>query len=278
MALGAVFALYGATGAPEAKRWWSHILYLADDKLEGRETGSEGHRRAAEYVAGEFERSGLKPAGTSAYIQPVKLRSRLIVEAQSSVTLVRDGVRERLTLGEDCAVSVRTEPPRSVSAPLVFVGYGLVAPELKYDDLAGIDLHGKIAVHIASGPGSIPGPLRSHYQSSGERDKVWRRAGVVGTVSLASPRGTDLPCSRSSAGRLHPAMSLEDEEAPNRLTITANPAHAEKFLGGSGHTLGELLATAKAGKRLPPVPIPVVLEPNVQPEHGALESQNVAAI
>ena len=45
MALGAVFALYGATGAPEAKRWWSHILYLADDKLEGRETGSEGHRR-----------------------------------------------------------------------------------------------------------------------------------------------------------------------------------------------------------------------------------------
>src|SRR5262249_46540200 len=55
-------ALGGATHAPEAKRWWSHVLFLADDKLEGRETGSEGHRKAAEYVAGEFERSGLKPA------------------------------------------------------------------------------------------------------------------------------------------------------------------------------------------------------------------------
>src|SRR5258707_175660 len=73
-------------------------------------------------------------------------------------------------------------------------------------------------------------------------------------------------------------MSLEDEEAPNRLTITANPAHAEKFLGGSGHTLEELLATAKAGKRLPTFSIPVVLEANVQLEHGAVESQNVAAI
>src|SRR5882672_7328157 len=47
IAVGAVFALYGATGAPDAKRWWSHVLFLADDKLEGRETGSEGHRRAA---------------------------------------------------------------------------------------------------------------------------------------------------------------------------------------------------------------------------------------
>src|SRR5438034_9371834 len=118
MVARAVFAsaavLLAAPKAPDASRWWAHILFLADDKLEGRETGSEGHRRAAEYVAGEFERSGLKPAGTSAYIQPVKLRSRRIVEAQSSVTLVRNGVRTPLTLGEDCIVSMRTEPPERV--------------------------------------------------------------------------------------------------------------------------------------------------------------------
>jgi len=277
LAVGAVIAVHGAS-APDAKRWWSHVLYLADDKLEGRVTGSEGHRRAAAYVAGEFERSGLKPAGTSGYIQPVKLRSRRILEAQSSVVLVRNGVREPLTLGEDCTVSMRTVPPEHISAPLVFVGYGLVAPEMKYDDLAGIDLHGKIAVYISGGPSSISGPLRSHYQSAGERAKVWERAGAVGTVSLASPRSDDLPWSRTSAARLQPAMSLEDRPAPNRLSLTANAAHAEKFLAGSGHTLEELLALSKDGKRLPVFPIPAVLEAHVQIERGELESQNVAAI
>ena len=79
-ALGLAVALCSAAKAPDARRWWSHILFLADDKLEGRETGSEGHQRAAEYVAAEFERSGLKPAGASSYIQPVKLRLRRILD------------------------------------------------------------------------------------------------------------------------------------------------------------------------------------------------------
>jgi hypothetical protein len=275
---GVTFTLCGATNAPEAKRWWSHVLYLADDKLEGRETGSEGHRRAAEYVAGEFERSGLKPAGAPGYIQRVKLNSRRIVEAQSSVTLVRNGVREPLTLGEDCTVSMRTEPPPRVSAPLVFVGYGLVAPEIQYDDLAGIDLHGKVAVYLVGGPASISGSLRSHYQSTGERAKVWERAGAVGAVSLTGPRSVDVPWSRTSAARLHPSMNLEDQTGPNRLSIVVNPAHADKFLAGSGHTLEELLATARTGKRLPVFPIPAILEATVKVEHNDVESQNVAAI
>src|SRR3954462_4421164 len=93
----AALALFGAVKAPDARRWWSHILFLADDKLEGRETGSEGHQRAAEYVAAEFERSGLKLAGASSYIQPVKLRLRRILEDQSSGARVRDGATEPLT-------------------------------------------------------------------------------------------------------------------------------------------------------------------------------------
>src|SRR5262249_34915684 len=73
-------------------------------------------------------------------------------------------------------------------------------------------------------------------------------------------------------------MSLEDQPAPNRLSVTANPTHFEKFLAGSGHTLQELLAIAKAGKPLPVFPIPAVLEAHVQIERGEVESQNVAAI
>jgi hypothetical protein len=51
-----------AADAPDGQRWWSHVLALADDKLEGRDTGSEGHRKAADYVAKEFGRAGLQPA------------------------------------------------------------------------------------------------------------------------------------------------------------------------------------------------------------------------
>jgi hypothetical protein len=66
-----------------AARWFSHIQYLASDELAGRETGSEGHRRAAQYIAAAFKRAGLKPGGTQGYFQPVKFISRKIVEEQS---------------------------------------------------------------------------------------------------------------------------------------------------------------------------------------------------
>jgi len=240
-ALLTALTILGASSAPDAKRWWSHVTFLADDKLEGRETGSEGHRQAAAYVAGEFERSGLKPAGESGYIQPVKLNSRRVIEEQSSLALVRDGKREPLALGEDAIISMRVEPPQHLEAPMVFVGYGLVVPELNYDDLAGVDLRGKIAVHMTGGPSSIPGPLRSHYQSAEEREKLWRRVGALGTVSFTNPRASDLPWSRTSAARLRPSMSLAGSEGAERLSIAVNPAHSDKFLAGSGHTFDELI-------------------------------------
>jgi hypothetical protein len=267
-----------ASTAPDAKRWWSHILFLADDKLEGRETGSEGHRQAAAYVAGEFERSGLKPAGESGYIQPVKLNSRRVVEEQSSLALVRDGKREPLALGEDAIIGMRVEPPQHLAAPMVFVGYGLVVPELKYDDLGGLDLRGKIAVHMTGGPSSIPGPLRSHYQSAEEREKLWSRLGALGTVSFTNPRANDLPWSRTSSARLRPSMSLVGSEGAERLSIAVNPAYSDKFLAGSGHTFDELLKLSDAGKPLPVFPIPASLEVRVTVEHNSVESQNVAAI
>src|SRR5947209_7010664 len=132
----AVFALtlFGAGDhLSDGKRWWSHIVYLADDSLEGRNTGSEGYRKAAVYVAGEFERAGLQPAGTSGYFQPVKFKSREIDEHQSGLALGRNGKPVPLKLGEDAIVSMRIDPPDTVVAPLVFAGYGLTVPETGYD-------------------------------------------------------------------------------------------------------------------------------------------------
>src|ERR1700682_783115 len=101
----------------EGKRWWAHVQYLADDKLEGRNTGSEGYRKAVSYVAGEFERFGLKPGGTDGYLQPVKFETRQLVEADSSLALVRDGKTEALALGEDANLRATADAPVPLEAP-----------------------------------------------------------------------------------------------------------------------------------------------------------------
>ncbi|HEV3198317.1 MAG TPA: M20/M25/M40 family metallo-hydrolase, partial [Bryobacteraceae bacterium] len=175
--------------AAEGKLWWAHIQYLADDKLEGRNVGTDGFRQAVEYVATRMERAGLKPAGTSGYLQPVKFETRLVVEDQSSLALVRDGNAEPLTLGMDATLSARADLAPSLEAPMVFVGYGMVIPEAKYDDLAGLDLHGKIAVYVnGPGPAEAPGPVKSHYSSGVERWNGLRKAGAVGIAMIANPR------------------------------------------------------------------------------------------
>lgn len=120
-----VSAVCAAPPANDGQRWWSYVKYLADDQLEGRNTGSEGHRKAATYVAGEFERAGLKVAGTDGYLQQVKFRTRRIEEKGSSVELVRKGTLERATLGDDLILTARIDPAPSLEAGLVFVGYGL---------------------------------------------------------------------------------------------------------------------------------------------------------
>ena len=281
----AAIALFAAS-VPDGQRWWSHVLYLADDKLQGRNTGSEGHRQAAAYVAGEFERAGLKPAGTSGYIQPVKFKTRRLIEEQSSLAIVRDGREEKLKLGEDAIIGVRSEPADSVEAPLVFVGYGLSIleknSEKHYDDFAGMDVRGKIAVFISGGPPSIPGPLSSHYQSAGERSAILKRVGVVGACTIANPRSMDVPWSRSSLARFQPSMSLADPALDDagalKISVTVNPAHADTIFTGSGHTFQEILDLANAGKPLPHFAIPAKLKATTRVERGEVESQNVAAI
>src|SRR6266404_6068318 len=98
--------LLAADTVQEGKRWWSHIAVLADDKMEGRNTGSEGHKKAARYVAGEFERNGLKAAGTSGYLQPMKFNVSQIAEEQSSLAIVRKGQATPLKPGEDATFGV----------------------------------------------------------------------------------------------------------------------------------------------------------------------------
>ena len=271
----------GLRGDDTAARWWSHVEALANDGMEGRNTGSPAHKRAADYVAAQFKTSGLEPAGVG-YIQPVAFKTRRIVEAKSSLALAKGGKAEPLTLGEDANISVRVDPAPAVEAPLVFVGYGLNIPERRINDFAGVNLDGAIVVYVSSTPKSLPGPLQAHFGSAAERWKMYKAAGAIGTISVANPKSMDIPWARSTLARLQPAMSLADaalDDAPGQqLSITMNPAHADKLFAGSGHTFAELLALVDGDKPVPSFALPARLKATATVERSQVDSQNVAGI
>jgi len=268
--------------AKEGDRWWSHIQVLADDSMEGRNTGSPGHLRAARFLAGEFEKAGLKPAGVNGYLQPVKLKVAQIDEEHSSLAMVRDGKVTPLKLGEDANLAVRAGLAENVDAELVFCGYGLSIPEYKFNDLAGVDLKGKIVVYLAGGPSNIPGNLRSHYSSRAERWKALHEAGAIGVVAIANPKNMDIPWARSTLSRLNPTMELDGEkfsDAPGEeFGAVINPAHAEQIFAASGHTFSELLALADQGQTLPHFPLHIRLRATEHMRLSEVESQNVIGL
>lgn len=269
-----------AADEPAAK-WWAHIVFLASDSMNGRDTGSPEHRKAAEYIAAEFKKAGLEPGGTNGYFQPIKFRSRKIVEDKSSIALVTaGGAVEAVVLGEEATFSMRIEPAPSVEAPIVFAGYGLQIPEAKHDDLAGLDVKGKIVMLLTGGPSAIPGPLLAHYQSV--RWEYLKKAGALGTFSIQNPKGQDIPWDRSKLSRFMPAVAIADpaldETLGQQVAVTINAAKAEKFFAGSGHTFKELLALSNDGKVLPRFTTPLTARVKVAIDAKALESDNVIGI
>ncbi len=279
---GAASVLILAASAPDGARWWSYVEFLASDQLQGRNTGSEGHRQAAEYVAAQFEKDGLKAAGEQGYIQPVKFNTLQLDEKQSSLVLERVGEQKTLQLGEDAIIGTRVDPAPSVVAGLVFTGYGLRVPEHKYDDFAGLDTKGRITVYMTGGPASIPGALASHYQSAGERWKTLKSLGMIGAISIANPKHMDVPWPRIASNRDQMTMQLAApglaETAGQQIAVTWNPAHADELFAGTGHTLDEVVTAAEAGKPLPRFAINARLLARTAVKRGEVESQNVAAI
>ena len=261
--------------------WWDYIKVIADDKMEGRDTGSRGEHAAEEYAIEQLKKAGLEAAGTNGFYQPVRFVSRQIDEKACSLSLVHDGQREALVLGDDAFIGTRILPAPEVKAPLIFVGYGLKVPEKNYDDFAGLDVKGKLVVIFSGSPTEIPGPLAAHYQTLLERWKVLRAAGAVGMVSMINPASMDIPWSRISLNRTHPTMDLDypefDETSGAQLSVTVNPASAEKFFTGSGHTFAEIAELGKDRKPLPHFPLTVSLEAKTKVETRKVESANLVA-
>jgi Zn-dependent M28 family amino/carboxypeptidase len=263
----------------EGKAWWAHVQYLASDDLQGRLTGSDGYRKAADYVAKQFAEAGLTPAGTNGYFQPINFDVRELDETHSMLSLVSNGVEEPLKLGEDATLSVRGEPGARVNASAVFVGYGFAVPEMNYDDFAGLDLKGKIAVFVSGGPKFIPSALKAHYQSGEERWKRMQSAGAIGQAVIANPKATDIPWERSSKARFQPSMTVavpntREINAP-RVLVTVNAAHADEWLAGTDHTIAELLGDADSDAPLPKFALKVSVRARVTAKESKVSAPNV---
>lgn len=255
-------AAFGADAPDVARRWWSHVKVLAADELQGRDTGSEGYRRAARYVVEQFERAGLKPAGVSAYYQAVPLRALRIRPDQASISLVRAGKPTPLRLNHQIAITPRSGWPESVEAPLMFAGSAAGA-----DEVARLDLKGKIAVVLAGA------------QPAAERARIVAAAGASGLLSIDNPRAIEPP--RWPAA-YSVAMSVQGAggaaPAGTTLVMRLNPAVAAQLFEGSGHSFDEIVEWTYAKKPLPAFALPASLRVRLRVDEESLSSDNIVAM
>jgi hypothetical protein len=171
----------------------AHIRFLADDLLEGRAAGERGFDIAAAYVASQLQGMGLEPAGDGGgWFQAFTLRGGRPRAARLEVGTPA-GSATALGFERDFVV----RPPlgngvADVTAPLVYVGYGVVAPEYRWDDLAGVDLKGKVAMVLLGAPLGTTAdffpPIPSAVYGS-PRSKLERllALGVAGVVFVQTP-------------------------------------------------------------------------------------------
>ncbi len=253
--------------AADGKLWWAHVQYLADDKLEGRNVGTPGFAAAVKYVEDDFQRIGLKPAGANGFEQPVPMQSVTLIPEQSSLAIVRDGQETPLTMGADATLSARADLAPELEAPLVFVGRGFSIPDYKYDDLAGLDLHGKIAVYWNGGaiPG-VPGPLMSHLSSGAERWNTLKQAGAIGAITLGGRGGPGGGAGANSA--------RGSAAAGDGATAGANPPADDAAAGAAAGRGGR---AGRGGGRGAPQPSVSLADPDLQDTAGMKVSATLTA-
>jgi hypothetical protein len=262
----------------DGKTLWRHVEVLAADDMEGRAPGSAGLVRAEAYVVDQLKAIGLAPAGTNGYFQPLTLVRRKVIEADSNVALVREGRVQPLTIGEHASILNDIDAASTVDAPLIFLGYGLRIPSKHYDDFAGLDLKGKIAVTVPGTPEGIEPDLAVQLAQPATRWQQFRDAGMIGWVEIAAPeaswtfiRDANMTTTLSLAGD-----QFSDGKG-QQIHVLFNPAHADLLLDGTGHSAKELFALGQAYRPLPRFPLKARLRATTRMSRTILNSSNVIA-
>ncbi|SHK52232.1 M28 family peptidase [Hymenobacter psychrotolerans] len=259
----------------------AHVQYLADDKLRGRQPGTPGYQLAVDYVVAQLQQRGVQPAGENGtFLQTVRLR-RAFTESGSSLRLTpAAGPAVSLIYGQDFTFYPNPQQTETtVDAGLVFAGFGISAPELGYDDYAGLDVKGKIVVVTRQEARQFPDAVRLYNTDLLTVLQTARRHGAVG-VLLAGVKPTAKPPEPLRGmvsvlgpdGKVAVSRSYVSGELPLAGSISAAALH--RLFAGAAQDTGRVLSALRAGR-----PASVALLPRLQAtqrsRHQDVDSYNV---
>lgn len=272
------------SAAPEftAEGFRSHVAFLADDLLEGREAGTRGYDIAARYVATQFEGLGLKPGNNGSWYQDVAFARYALADAPATLAVGNTVFKH----GEDIVLSpAPRDADLNISAPVVFAGYGIDKPKAGFNDYAGLDVKGKIVVVLNGVPKGTPSDLAAHLSS--EKQAMAAARGAIGIIYIPT-RGEEArrPWSVVTASAARPRTTWLDKAgqayvtAPGlRFSATLGKKAVDALFAGAGAPLKAALDEAErdGGK-----PKGFALKPTVsvkqQTARTTFNSPNVLAI
>ncbi len=280
----------GTAGAPGVRAistasFEANIKFLASDELAGRAPGTDGGAKAEQFLADQLQALGVEPAGEGGgYFQRVPLREVTRIDAETS--LVIHGKSGDIAFApEDVLLTpfIR-KPVFDVEAPLVFVGYGISRPDLGYDDLAGVDLHGKVAVIFGGAPRAIGGKpidsaLRAVLSDLRRRSETLRSHGASAILQIYDPlRAQGMPFPIYKTKFVGPSMGwLEGTEVgslPSLPVITIDASGFDRLVAGSARTLWEGLDRGEVQR----VPLELTASMHVHGTARDITARNVVGI
>ncbi|NYF78114.1 M28 family peptidase [Granulicella arctica] len=279
-------AIKTAETSIDAERIRAHVKFLSDDLLEGRGPGLRGSEIAARYIATEFALYGLKPGGdNNTYLQQINFVGMNAIPSKTNLALVpKDGKNIDLTYAEDYTVSNRTLTAQiDIDAPIVFVGYGVQAPEFQWDDFAGVDVKGKVILCIVGDPPSTDpkffgGEALTYYGRWTYKFEQAARMGAIGALiihrtDLAS-YGWDVVKNSNTSEKTY----LRDDRNPQLQAASWIQLNvAKKLFAASGLDVNvEMEAAGKRGFKA--VELPVRLKAHVESTVRPFQSANVVGI
>lgn len=276
------------TVSADVNRIKSHLFFLADDLLEGRDTGSQGHEIASLYIASEFEKYGLTPAGDNgSYMQRVQFRQSFLDQSSPELTLTGPEGEQSLSYPKDYITYPNVSATEtSMSGELVFVGYGIIADELEHNDYEGLDVEGKIVVVVSGKPKSFPSEEGAHFASGRQKLKYAADNGAVGYISLATPLSEKVRPYQNSLNYLHtPSVRwLKEDGMPSNTqpaikgSAYMNVETAEKLFVGAPTSLAEVYEMLEEDKSPKGFDLPYSVSLTSKSEHKQISSPNVVGI
>jgi Zn-dependent M28 family amino/carboxypeptidase len=264
----------------------AQVKFLSDDLFEGRGPGLRGSELAAKYIATQFALYGLKPGGDNGtYLQQINFVGMNAIPGKTTFALVpQKGNALNLKYADDYTVSNRTLTPTvNVDAPIVFVGYGVTAPEFQWDDFAGVDVKGKVILCIVGDPPSddpkfFGGKALTYYGRWTYKFEQAARMGAVGALIIhrtdLAAYGWDVVKNSNTSEKTY----LRDDKNPQLQAASWIQLDvAKRLFAASGLDIDtEMAAAGKRGFKA--VELPVRLKAHVESTVRPFQSANVVGI